>query len=185
MVFPTRCLYGLAVRAMDSTAVGKVFATKNRPDRKPVSILIPERAHLDSLVASVTPEARGLMEAFWPGQLTLVFRDAGRLPEALTAGSGKIGIRLPWHPVARGLVLAVGEPITATSANLSGRTGTRDIKDLSPSVAAAADLILDAGRLEPCSGSTVVDIVESPARILREGVIASEEIQKALSGERP
>jgi L-threonylcarbamoyladenylate synthase len=170
---------------MDAAAVEKVFAAKNRSERKPVSILIPERAALDLLVASVTAEARGLMDRFWPGQLTLVFRDAGRLPDVLTAGSGKIGIRLPWHPVARDLVLAVGEPITATSANISGQPGARDIQDLSPSVAAAADIILDAGRLESCSGSTVVDVVESPVRILREGVIASGEIQEASTGASP
>lgn len=182
VVFPTRCLYGIGGRAGDERAVKRIFAAKQRLEAKPLSVLIPDRDWLARLVADIPASAERLMDRFWPGQLTLVFEDAGTLPESLTAASGKIGIRLPHHPAATALVRAVGEPITATSANISGAPGVGRIPDLSARIAAAVDCILDAGELGPCPGSTVVDVTQTPVRVLREGVIPKGAVQTALNG---
>jgi L-threonylcarbamoyladenylate synthase len=116
------------------------------------------------------------MTAFWPGKLTLVFRASSSILPGLTAGTGKIGIRLPVYPVARILVLAAGRPITATSANISGQIGCSQIADIDPAVAAAVDLILDAGPLKGGAGSTILDVSEDPPVILREGSIPRSRI---------
>ncbi len=182
VVYPTRCLYGLAAAATDAAAVERVYAVKRRPWEKPLSILIPGPASLTRWVRSVPPAASVLIARFWPGGLTLVFEDAGRLPERLTAGSGKIGIRLPSHPVAAALVGFLGGPITATSANRSGDPGAGTVSAIDRDLLAAVDRILDAGPLEPCPGSTIVDVTVSPVRILREGVIPAADVLSALEG---
>jgi L-threonylcarbamoyladenylate synthase len=121
------------------------------------------------------------MQTFWPGRLTLVFEARQTLPHQLTARSGKIGVRLPGHPVALALTQQVGNAITGTSANLSGRPGCYQVSDLGPDIAEQLDLILDGGTLKGGVGSTVVDITEDPPRILREGQVTAEEIRSCLS----
>ncbi|MCP3954307.1 MAG: threonylcarbamoyl-AMP synthase [Desulfobacterales bacterium] len=180
VVFPTRGLYGLGVDAFNVEAVHKVFRTKGRSPDNPVLILIRHRDDLGDLVTAVPDSAARLMENIWPGSLTLVLTASRAVPTALTAGSGKIGIRLPAHPVARSLVEAVGRPITGTSANVSGRPGCSTIENLDAQVAGAADLILDAGRLAGGAGSTVVDVTRGKPVILRSGAVSDDTIRKAL-----
>ncbi|MBW1754251.1 MAG: Sua5/YciO/YrdC/YwlC family protein, partial [Deltaproteobacteria bacterium] len=102
------------------------------------------------------------------------------LPSKLTAGTGKIGVRLPQHPVAVALTNAVQAPITATSANLTGRGGCSRISDLDPLLADKLDLMLDAGQLEGGTGSTVIDVTLDVPKILREGAISSTDIFAVL-----
>jgi L-threonylcarbamoyladenylate synthase len=117
------------------------------------------------------------MDQFWPGRITLVFEAEDTVPQYLTAGTGKIGIRQPEHPVAAALVKALEGPITGTSANRSGKSGCHRVADLDPRLARKLDLILDAGSLKGGSGSTVVDVTEAIPRILREGEVKEEEIR--------
>jgi L-threonylcarbamoyladenylate synthase len=123
------------------------------------------------------------MEKIWPGGLTLVLPASPAIPAALTAGTGKIGIRLPAHPVARALVAAVGRPITGTSANVSGRSGCSRIAALDLQIAAAAELILDAGHLAGGVGSTVVDATRRTPVILRSGAVSDDKIRMALTAD--
>jgi len=181
VVFPTRCLYGLAADAGNEAAVRQVFRAKGRSPENPVLILIRHIDDLAGLVTVVPDTAALLMEKIWPGGLTLVFRASAAVPAVLTAGTGKIGIRLPAHPVARALVEAVGRPVTGTSANLSGQPGCSRIDSLAVEITAAADLIIDAGRLAGGVGSTVVDVTRREPVILRSGAIHDEIIQKALA----
>jgi L-threonylcarbamoyladenylate synthase len=113
--------------------------------------------------------------------LTLVFPAAPTVPALLTAGTGKIGIRLPSHPVARALVDAAGRPITGTSANVSGQPGCSDADFLDARIAVAADLVIDAGRLAGGAGSTVVDVTGDRPTILRRGAIADNTVRLALA----
>jgi L-threonylcarbamoyladenylate synthase len=181
VVFPTRGLYGLAVDAFNVDAVHKVFRVKGRSPKNPVLILIRHPDDLGELVTAVPVTAARLMKKIWPGGLTLVLPASRAVPAVLTAGTGKIGIRLPAHPVARALVDAVGRPITGTSANLSGQPGCSRIDSLPAEIADAADLIIDAGRLAGGVGSTVVDVTRAEAVILRRGAISDDIIQKALA----
>jgi L-threonylcarbamoyladenylate synthase len=176
LVFPTRCLYGLGADAFNADAVDRVFKIKQRPSQKPILVLIDRRIQLERLVSHISKSASRIMDHFWPGGVTLVFEAGPAVPHHLTAGTGKIGIRLPGHPVAAALVGYLGRPLTGTSANLSAKPGCRRIGDLEPQLAQQLDAVLDAGELKGGSGSTVVDVTADVPRILREGEISEKEI---------
>lgn len=178
--FPTRCLYGLGADALKAEAVERVFEIKQRPADMPLLVLISRSAQLAELAERVPPIAQLLMERFWPGRLTLVLDARQHIPARLTAGTGKIGIRLAAHPVARALAEAVAGPITGTSANLSGGSGCRQIAELDPRIARQVDLILDGGPLKGGVGSTVVDVTGEAPVVIREGEVSKPEILAAL-----
>jgi L-threonylcarbamoyladenylate synthase len=182
IAFPTRCLYGLGSDAFNAAAVEGLYTLKQRAAQKPILILIDQPGRLDRLVTHVPRMAANIMRQFWPGRVTLVFEAAKDVSGALTGGSGKIGIRLPGHPVAAALVQAVAGPITGTSANISGSPGCHRIRDLAPQIAHRLDLILDAGPLAGGRGSTVVDVTgKGQPIVLREGVISARDIMQAAS----
>jgi L-threonylcarbamoyladenylate synthase len=176
IAFPTRCLYGLGADAFNAAAVDRIFKIKQRSFQKPILILIAQRIRLRRLVSNVSTTAARIMDHFWPGRMTLVFEAADSVPRHLTAGTAKIGIRLPGHPVAAALVNSLGRPLTGTSANLSGRPGCRRIDDLDPQIIQHLDIFLDAGPLKGGAGSTVVDVTQDMPRILREGEVSTKEI---------
>jgi L-threonylcarbamoyladenylate synthase len=180
IVFPTGSLYGLGADALNAGAVDRVFAIKMRAPDKPLLILVPDRKVVFDLAAEVPPAAKRLMDRFWPGQVTIVFKALPGLPANLTAGTGKIGIRLPGHPVARALVSAFGRPITGTSANPSGHKGCHRIAELAPKLIEQLDLVLDAGPLKEGVGSTVVDITGSEPIVIREGTLSKQAIMAAV-----
>jgi L-threonylcarbamoyladenylate synthase len=138
--------------------------------------LIDDPVRLKRLVTTVSGTATAIMDRFWPGRVTLVFDAREDVPDHLTAGTGKIGIRLAGHPVAAALARSLQGPITGTSANVSGRPGCHQIEDLQPGVTEQIDLILNAGPLKGGSGSTVVDVTGEVPHVLREGVVSKEEI---------
>ncbi len=180
VIIPTQGLYGIAADAFNDKATEKIFTIKNRPSTNPLLIFIKETGVLDSLVTDISPDAKKLMAAFWPGKVTLIFHAKPHLPRALTAGTGKIGIRIPGHPVTSALVEALVCPITGTSANPSGKKGCHDIFSLPDSILSNADLILNAGPLKGGSGSTVIDTTIHPVRILREGAVSSKAIFRSF-----
>ncbi len=185
VVFPTSTFYGLGVPALDSGSVDRVFQVKERNPQKPILILIGCLADLPPLVERVPETATRLIQAFWPGHITLVFQAAPVLPYNLTGYTGKIGIRLAAHPVASALVKAVGSPITGTSANLSGKGGCSAVGGLDRKIMDQVDLVLDAGRLGGGEVSTVVDVTVTPSKILREGIIGHEKIRPFFQTDRP
>ena len=124
---------------------------------------------IQTLATDIPAPAKKLMNTFWPGHLTLVFKAKPHIPKQLTAGTGKIGIRIPIHPVARALVSQVDFPITGTSANLSGQPGCTRIEDLAASIRKNVHLILDAGPVKGGIGSTIVDVTQTPVAVLRQG----------------
>jgi len=176
VAFPTRYLYGLGADAFNTEAVDRVFEIKQRPYNKPLLVLLDRQENLTRLVRKVPAAAKRIMERFWPGEVTIVFEAKGNLPANLTAGTGRIGVRMPQHPVALALTSAVGSPITATSANITGHVGCSQIQDLDPLIAEKLDLILDAGLLKGGTGSTVVDVTSDSLKILREGAIPARDI---------
>lgn len=179
VVFPTSTFYGIGAQALNAHAVDRVFQVKERHKGNPLLVLIASLTDLAPLVRSIPETAAGLIEAFWPGGITLVFDAAETVPPNLTGYTGKIGVRLASHPVAAALVKVVSGPITGTSANLSGEGGCTAVKNLNGKIKDQVDLVLDAGELAGARGSTVVDVTTRPPSILREGVISSDRI-KAL-----
>lgn len=176
VVFPTRSLYGLGADALNVKAVIRVFRIKRRPGSKPILVLIKNKNELDRLVEHIPRMASVIMENFWSGRVSIVFKAKKGLSTDLTAGTEKIGIRLPGHNVASALVNAAGGPITGTSANISGSAGCFQIDDLESKIADRVDLILDAGSLKGGAGSTVVDVTGETLRILREGELPAKDI---------
>ena len=183
--FPTRSLYGLGADALDPVAVDRVYQIKRRPCQKPILVLVKSRDDVLQLAKSIPPVAERLMDRFWPGRVTLVFEAVDWAPVRVTGGTGKIGVRLPGHPLAHALVRALKHPLTGTSANISGSPGCASITDLDPAVADHVDLILDAGALRGGAGSTVVDVTVFPPEILRVGEVPAEAVFKALEGVPP
>ena len=182
VVFPATSLYGLAADAFNRSAVEKIQCMKNRSKQNPILLLVRNRDAVTALVEDIPPQAVLLMDKFWPGMVTLVFMAAGSVPGYLTSGTGKIGVRVPAHPVARSLVFGLDNPITGTSANISGQPGRDSITGLNQALVEPPDMILDAGRLKGGLGSTVVDVSVFPPRILREGVVSADLIFAALNG---
>ncbi len=180
VIFPTQTLYGLAADALNPGAVKQIFSLKQRPAEKPLLILVNSRDDIPPLVRHIPQTAEILMDNFWPGSLTLVFEASPALPSVLTGKTGKIGIRLPAHPVARALVLAAGTPVTGTSANLSGQPGCKNPSWLCKALIDGVHLILDAGPLKGGAGSTVLDLTTDPPALLREGTIPILEIHNTL-----
>ena len=176
VIFPTHGLYGLAADAFNPTAVERIFTLKGRQRAKPLLVMIDQPSQLQSLVTTVPPLAQDLMDAFWPGRITFVLPAVAGLPEGLTSGEGKIGVRLAGHPVAAALTKAAATPITGTSANLSGAGGCAAIEQIDPAVLSSADLILNAGPLQGGPGSTVVDVCGPRPVILRQGAVDGDAI---------
>lgn len=176
VVFPTRAFYGLGANAFSFKAVEKVYQIKQRNHSQPILILIADLKELAPLVRDVPASAKELIERYWPGKVTLVFHASKTLPDNLTGGTGKIGIRLVGHPVARELVRAVGRPITGTSANISGRPACATVNALDNEIAQQADFVLDSGHLAGDIGSTVIDVTVDPPKILRRGVVTFRDL---------
>jgi len=175
-LFPTRCIYGLGTDAFNVDAVNRIFKIKQRPINKPISVMVKNIKAVEMLVQYVPPYALQIMDSFWPGRVTIIFEAKATVPAILSAGTGKIGIRIPEHTVPSALVNMLNSPITGTSANLSGSTGCSMLSDLEPLIADKLDLILDAGKLKGGAGSTIVDVTGSAPKILREGAIPAKDI---------
>ncbi|WP_035256136.1 L-threonylcarbamoyladenylate synthase [Desulfatirhabdium butyrativorans] len=176
--FPTSGLYGLGAIWDNERAIERIYAIKGRDRSKPILILVPSADEIPALVTEIPDVARRLMQRFWPGRLTLIFRAASHVSRHLTAGSEKIGLRLPMHPVAKAILQEAGVPLTGTSANLSGDAGCDVIESLSPAIRTAVDLVLDAGKLTGGAGSTVVDVTADPVRVLRWGAVGMNELRE-------
>lgn len=167
VVYPTETVYGLGADALDPTAIERVFELKGRPRDNPLSMGVPSVGRALSYTEA-SDVARACMEAFLPGPVTVICERDPEVPDILSAGRDRIGIRIPAHDLALDLLDRTG-PITATSANLSGTGSVIHPSDLDPSIRDAAAVILDAGESHGTE-STVVD----PARgeIHRRGAMA-------------
>jgi L-threonylcarbamoyladenylate synthase len=181
VAFPTESFYGLGVDATNEKAVQQLFAIKKREGAHPVLILISAREMLDQYVAHVPDVANTLIREFWPGGLTLIFEAGPKIPRSLTAGTGKIGVRLSSHPIATGLAQSAGLPITGTSANVSGEPACIRAEEVSRSLGKTVDLILDGGKTEGGKGSTILDITVNPPKILRDGMVSREDLERIIS----
>ncbi|MBR9980208.1 MAG: threonylcarbamoyl-AMP synthase [Desulfatitalea sp.] len=175
VVFPTLGLYGLGADPLNPEAVARIFTLKGRDPSKPLLVLIDHPDMMHRIALPVNPMARRLMERFWPGRITFVVQARPDLPPALTAGTGKIGVRQAAHPVAAALVRAVGNPLVGTSANLTGAGGCATVGELDPAVVESVDWVLDAGSLSGAP-STVVDVTDDTPVILREGAVLASVI---------
>jgi L-threonylcarbamoyladenylate synthase len=178
-VLPTESFYGLAVAPFDEQALARLWQVKGRSEGKPILLLIGDQSQLAPLVRAIPPAATVLMNAFWPGPLTIIFSAAVALPDAVTAGTGSVGIRLSACQPLVDLLRHVG-PVTGTSANREGLPPPRRAEEVQENLGEEVDLIIDAGPTPGGRPSTVID-VRGPIRIVREGAIERGAIAAQLA----
>jgi len=180
VAFPTDTVYGVGAHAFDAEAIERLYAAKERPRDKAIPVLLAAAADLPLVTREVPSIAHRLADAFWPGALTLVLPRHPALPAILTAGGDSVAVRVPDHPLVRALVAALGAPLAATSANLSGRPSPDTAEEVATQLGGRVDLILDGG---PCPGgvpSTVLDLTLDPPRVLRAGPVTEAALRAVL-----
>jgi L-threonylcarbamoyladenylate synthase len=147
-----------------------------------IPLIAADRGQVEQSLGALTPAAARLADIFWPGPLTLLVARSPHLVDEVVAGTGRVGVRVPAHVVARLLCQAVGRPLTATSANVSGRPATNTADGIDSTVRARIDLLLDAGATPGGSPSTIVDVTGTQVRLVRAGAISWERIEAHLAG---
>lgn len=180
VAFPTETVYGVGALAFSPSAVKKIFWAKNRPAQSPLLIHLSNMNQIETVVPSITGEARILMEKFWPGPLSLIMEAGREVPDEVRGGMPTVGLRMPSHQVARALIEASG-PLAATSANLSGRPSPVRADDVRTDLDGRIAGVLDGGPTGLGLESTVLDLSVRPYRVLRRGGIAVEELEEVLN----
>jgi L-threonylcarbamoyladenylate synthase len=176
--FPTETVYGLGARAFDARAVRSIFRAKGRPSDNPLIVHIGDRADLPRVARKTTAIARKLMDAFWPGPLTLILPKHPALPRETTAGLDTVGVRMPAHRAAREFLRQVGEPVAAPSANRSGRPSPTTWQAVRQDLDGRIPCVLKGGRAEAGLESTVVDCTGRVPIVLRAGAISLEQLRR-------
>lgn len=187
VAIPTDTVYGIGVALDTPGGIERLFAAKSRPPDKAIALLVSDPAQATQ-IGELTPAARALADAFWPGGLTLVVprRTDRPLPAALTGGDlapgaiPTVGLRVPGHEAPRAIARALG-PLPTTSANRSGEPEARDAEEIERLLGGAIDLVLDGGPAAGGPASTVVDVTTEEPRILRAGAIDPGEITRCLA----
>ena len=182
VAFPTETVYGLGANALDEIACAGIFAAKQRPADNPLIIHISDMSMMSDL-CEIPPEAKKLMEAFWPGALTIVMPKKAKVPDIVSAGLETVAIRLPANPIARELIKASNTPIAAPSANLSGSPSPTQAEHVIEDFDGKIPLIIDGGAVDIGLESTVVDATEGKVMILRPGMISAEKLSDVLGYE--
>jgi L-threonylcarbamoyladenylate synthase len=180
IVFPTETLYGLGVDALNTAAVEKIYQLKGRDTANPIPVLVADREMLGAIVAEVPPLAERLIDQFWPGPLTLVLPARKEIPRQLLNSTGGVGVRISSQTVASQLVKGLGRPLTATSANPSGKAPARTVEEAKKYFAAEINVFVDGGALISRTGSTVTEIRGDAIKIIREGEIGRSELQRIV-----
>jgi L-threonylcarbamoyladenylate synthase len=177
VALPTETVYGLGANALDEKAVADIFAAKGRPGWDPLIVHVADEAMLARVAAEISPRARRLMDAFWPGPLTMLLRRSAAIPDAVTAGRPLVGVRMPAHPVALELIRRAGVPIAAPSANRFGHTSPTTAQHVLDDLEGRIDAVVDAGATDLGLESTVLDPNSEPVLIYRPGAITLEQVR--------
>jgi L-threonylcarbamoyladenylate synthase len=180
VAFPTETYYGLGTDAHREAAVEKIFRMKGRNFRNPISVIVDNDREVIALVEEMPAAAQILMHKFWPGALTMVFAASPAVLPRLTAGTGKIGIRVSSHPVARLIAKGLAGPLTATSANFSGGRECFTADEVIRVFGESIDAVIDGGTTTGRLGSTILDVTVFPPLIRREGAVSRTDILHAL-----
>jgi L-threonylcarbamoyladenylate synthase len=172
VAFPTETVYGLAANLLDDKAIRKLYGIKSRPRGKPFTVHIADARLIKKLGCRINKSAARLIKKFWPGPLTIILR---------SKGVKSVGFRMPANAVALELISALGVPVVAPSANISGRKPPTDAEGVLKDLDGKIDIVLDAGRTKVGIESTVIDMTVSPPAILREGAVSSKMLRKVLN----
>jgi L-threonylcarbamoyladenylate synthase len=180
VAFATETVYGLGANAYDARAVARVFEVKERPRFDPLIVHLGDARCLPDVVASVPPLARRLIDAFWPGPLTLVLPKTDRVPDLVTAGLPTVGVRMPAHPLTLEFLRRANVPIAAPSANLFGEVSPTTAQHVFDQLGDRIDYILDGGSCTVGVESTILDVSGETATLLRPGGLALERLEAEI-----
>lgn len=181
VVFPTDTVYGVGAHGLQAEAVERLYQAKGRPTDKPIAFLLASADDVQRVARDIPDAAWLLAQRFWPGGLSLVLSKRDVVPATVTAGGPSVAVRVPDHPVTQALIVALGAPLAATSANLSGHPDAVTADEVLCELGDRVALILDGGRCPGGVPSTVVDLTVSPPAILRRGAIPKQDIWAVLS----
>ena len=180
VAFPTETVYGLGGNALDEDAARKIYAAKGRPSDNPLIAHISCAAELAPLVREIPEAGRKLMEAFWPGPLTMIFPKSSKVPYGTTGGLDTVAVRMPDDPVASRLIALAGVPVAAPSANTSGRPSPTTADHVWQDMNGRIDMIIDGGPVGIGVESTIVDMSSPVPSVLRPGAITMEMLREVL-----
>lgn len=180
VAFPTETVYGLGANGLDEEASQKIYSVKGRPSNNPLIFHISDVDQLQDLVEEISFDAKKLINLYWPGPLTLVFKKNKKISKKLTSNLETIAIRMPENVIARKLIKESNVPIVAPSANLSGKPSPTKAEHVSDDLQGKIEIILDGGEVDIGLESTIVDVSTKHPRILRPGKITREELLEVI-----
>lgn len=180
VVFPTETVYGIGTNGLDEQAVKRLYEVKKRPLNKPISLLVSNMEMLKSIAKDITELEYKIMEKFFPGPLTIILKKKDIVPDIVTAGQETVGVRMPSGEIARKLVELSGVPIAAPSANISGEPSGTNLSEIKKHFEENVNFYIDGGNSELGISSTIVQVIDGKPKILRQGSITLEQIEKEI-----
>lgn len=180
VAFPTETVYGIGANALIPEVVKKIYEAKGRPSDNPLIVHVGDSRDVAKYVQEIPSVAYKLMEAFWPGPLTLIFRKNDCIPDLITGGLKTVALRVPSHPVARGIIKTSGLPIAAPSANISGKPSPTIANHVIEDLSGRVDIIVDGGNANIGLESTVLDLTQEKPMILRPGGVTKEMLEEVV-----
>ena len=180
VAIPTETVYGLGANGLDPEAVAKIFITKGRPQDNPLILHIADPKQMEMICKDIPESAYALADAFWPGPLTMVLPAKDIVPKCTTAGLPTVAVRCPDCEITRSIIRTAGVPVAAPSANISGKPSTTTAEHVYHDHNGKIPLIVDGGACRVGVESTIIDLTETPARLLRPGGITPEQLSAVL-----
>ena len=180
VAFPTETVYGLGANALNEQAVKNIYIAKGRPSDNPLIVHIAKKEDIVPLVQEVTPKAKALMDAFFPGPLTIILNKSNKINKTVSGGLDTVAIRMPENKVANALIAAAGVPIAAPSANTSGLPSPTRAKYVIDDMMGKIDGIMDGGDCKFGVESTVITLAGETPVLLRPGAITKEMIESVI-----
>ncbi len=181
IVFPTDTVYGVAASVDRPDAVARIYLAKGRPLERPIPVLVSNVAQIYRLATEVDPRVERLVRRYWPGALTIAVPAAPWLPHEVVRDTGRVGLRMPDHPLALAIIEAAGGSLATTSANRSGEREARTAEEAVAALGERVDLIVDGGASPGGVPSTVVVVDRGGIEVVRAGAIDPAEIERFLA----
>lgn len=183
VAIPTETVYGLGANALDEKAVKNIFKAKGRPSDNPLIVHVADIKTVEKIVLNIPDKAKKLMEAFWPGPLSIIMKKSALIPDVVSAGLDTVAVRMPEHPIALKIIKESGVPVAAPSANTSGRPSPTEAKHVFFDMEGKIDAVADGGKCRVGIESTVIDMTSDVPVILRPGEITASMIKKVIGGQ--
>lgn len=180
VVFPTETVYGIGTNGLDEKAIRRLYEVKKRPFTKPISLLVSNIEMVEQIAKDITDIEYKIMQAFFPGPLTIILKKKKAISNMLTANSDTVGIRMPKGKVARKILEYANIPIATPSANISGKPSGTNIQSIMKDFENKVEYYVDTGESEIGTSSTIVRVVNGVPTILRQGSITKEQIDSIL-----